>query len=215
VAEADASSTMKHVVIVGLGNPGIRYAKTRHNMGYLVVKALAERSGFPFRNEPRFNGYAAKGVIAQTMVHLLLPTTYMNLSGIAIQRYLNFYKFGPQQAIIVTDDVALDYGELRVRDSGTSGGHNGLKSVEAALGTRDYVRLRMGVGASQPSQTGGLSLADYVLEPFTGTEMASLKEFINKGVEVLEQLIKEPITRVMNATNKKQKGKLGEEKHES
>lgn len=203
------------LVVVGLGNPGVRFANTRHNMGFLVVKALAKKWGCPFHMETRFESYIATRRIGGMTIHLLMPTTYINLSGIALQKYLSFYRYGPQNVIIVADDVALGYGELRVRDRGSSGGHNGLKSVEAVLGTKEYIRVRMGVGNPKDIPESDISLADYVLGQFTASEVAYLDGFINKGVQILEQLISEPITRVMNATNKKQKGKLGEEKHES
>jgi PTH1 family peptidyl-tRNA hydrolase len=206
----------QQVVIVGLGNPGIKYARTRHNIGYLVVKALSKRWGIQLQNETRFSGHVAKGFRGELVVHLLLPTTYMNRSGIAVQQYLHYYKLGPQDLIVVTDDVALAFGELRVREQGTSGGHNGLKSVEAALGTKEYKRVKMGVGSPLDHPEGAQILADYVLAPFTPEETASLTRFIDEGVEVVERLLEEPVAKVMNAINKKQQeqGKLGEEKNE-
>lgn len=187
---------MKTKVLVGLGNPGVEYEMTRHNIGYLVIKAFARQMGWHFKEEKRFNAFAAKGVIEQQAVHLLLPTTYMNRSGLAVRSYLDFFKLNPSAVIGVVDDIALPFGRLRVKPMGSSGGHNGLKSLEACLGTSHYVRLRMGIG-----HPGQKILADYVLEPFNQEELQHLVAFIDRAVTVLHNLVKEDVGQVMNKVN--------------
>lgn len=191
------NTTPPYFVFVGLGNPGFQYEKTRHNIGFLVLKAFGERVGLQFKEDKHFNAYVAKGVVEGVLVHLVLPQTYMNLSGIALKRYLDYYKLETSHVVTVVDDVALAFGQIRLRLTGTSGGHNGLKSVEAQLGTTHYKRLRMGIG-----HQGQQQLADYVLAPFNKEENEQLEPFISRGVEVLQRLLKESMARVMNAINK-------------
>lgn len=191
----------KHVVVVGLGNPGSTYAMTRHNMGYLIVQAFAHALGWNFKEDKQFIARVAKGKIGEVIIHLLLPQTYMNESGQSLRRYLDYYKLAPKNVIVVTDDVDLDFGHIRVRNMGSAGGHNGLKSIQAYLQTHHYVRLRMGIG--RDNQQG--KLADYVLDAFSNEEKEHLPEFISEGVKILQRLISEEVTVVMNSVNKRQK----------
>lgn len=184
-------------VIAGLGNPGKNYELTRHNLGFLVVEVLAEKLGWEFRESKEFNSRVAKGKIAENTVYLLLPQTYMNESGRAVRQFLNFYKIPPSSLVVVADDVAIPFGETRLRRMGSSGGHNGLKSIELHLGTRDYPRLRMGVG----SEFTNMSLADHVLSGFTADELSRLPDFVKKGATALERLMTESIAHVMNSNN--------------
>ncbi|MGZ3632973.1 MAG: aminoacyl-tRNA hydrolase [Parachlamydiaceae bacterium] len=186
-----------HYVVVGLGNPGQKYEFTRHNIGYLVGKALARVLGFTLKEEKRFHALVAKGRYQGKVLHLVLPLTYMNASGRAVEAYLNFYKLGPKALIVVCDDVELPFGQLRLRAKGSSGGHNGLKSIESHLGTRDYLRLKMGVGKELQSAT----LAEYVLDLFKPEELANLETFIVKAMEVVKSLMSEPEAIVMNKVN--------------
>lgn len=151
----------------------------------MVVEKLAELDGFSFNDNRSFNSLIAKGRKDGCEIHCLLPQTYMNESGWAVRQYLDYYKITPAQLIVVCDDVALDFGFLRFRCQGSAGGHNGLKSIEAYLGTNSYKRLRMGVGSKGEKQT----LADYVLSDFNAVEMAALDEFVLKGVAVLKENI--------------------------
>lgn len=191
----------KQVVVVGLGNPGSNYAMTRHNMGYLVVQALAHALGWNFKEDKQFISSVTKGKIDGIVIHLLLPQTFMNESGQALRRYLDYYKLAPRNVVVVTDDVDLDFGQLRVRNMGSPGGHNGLKSIQAYLQTQHYVRLRMGIGRDR--QKG--ILADYVLDTFSKEEKECLPEYILEGMKVLKRLIGEEVTVVMNSVNKRQK----------
>jgi PTH1 family peptidyl-tRNA hydrolase len=169
---------------------------TRHNVGYLVIQAYAHRLGWSLKEDRRFNARVAKGVLSDQTVHLLLPLTYMNLSGNAIRRYADYFKISLHSLLIVTDDIALPFGQLRLRSMGSAGGHNGLKSVEVSLGTTHYKRLRIGIG-----HPGEKMLAHYVLETFSPLEQQELPIFIDRGVEVLQRLLKESFSHVMNSIN--------------
>lgn len=210
-------SSLKQRVIIGLGNPGKKYEHTRHNLGYLAVQWFAEKEGWTFREEKQFDAYVAKGVVDTTQVHLLLPTTYMNESGRALRRYLDFFKLSPAHVLVVADDIALEYGEMRLRRMGSPGGHNGLKSIEAHLGTREYVRLRLGIGQNTTEK----DLTDYVLDRFSPTEWEELPKLLVRAADVLHRLMRESIAHVMNIVNTKIKQKTRpqvegqENKHES
>lgn len=198
----------KDYVIVGLGNPGKKYELTRHNMGYLVVQGLARKMGLVLRDDRTMCAFTAKGQSGDATLHLLLPTTYMNDSGRAVRRYLDYYKLTPAGLVVVVDDIALPFGEMRIRERGSAGGHNGLKSIESHVGTHHYVRLRMGIGdhrqSDEPSEASA-TLIDYVLGNFTSQERSKLEEFIDGGTQVLMRIASEPIARVMNAVNTKRK----------
>lgn len=193
----------KQYLIVGLGNPGKKYAMTRHNLGYLVVQAFSREQGMSFKEEPHFNAVVAKGKVEGATVHLLLPLTYMNASGEAVRRYMDYYHLAPRHLRVVSDDIALDFGTMRVRNVGSAGGHNGLKSIQAYIHTEHYVRLRMGVGRVGQQEHQPITLADYVLDTFTADENQHLSAFVERGVAVLKRLISEEVSVVMNAVNKK------------
>lgn len=197
----------KQMVIVGLGNPGKEYALTRHNMGYLVVQAFANAHGWTFKEERSFEAYIAKGTVEGITIHMLLPTTYMNLSGRAVKRYLEYYKIPHDKIVVVVDDIAFAFGEMRLRTMGSSGGHNGLKSIQHELETQHYVRLRIGIGMELAHKT----LADHVLDTFTAEEKVELPTILNSAVAVLKRLINEPVSTVMSAVNARQKSKQEEE----
>jgi peptidyl-tRNA hydrolase, PTH1 family len=184
------------LLFVGLGNPGLQYALTRHNLGFLVVEGFAKDMGLSLKADRRFNARVAKGIEENIAIHLLLPMTYMNLCGVAVGRYIDYFKVPLNHVMIVTDDISLAFGKLRLRSMGSAGGHNGLRSVEAHLGTSHYMRLRMGIG-----HPGEQMLANYVLEAFSQTEQQELPAFIDRGVEVLKRLLKESFSRVMNSVN--------------
>jgi len=171
---------------------------TRHNLGWLVIEAFARKQGWSFKQDRHFDARMAKGIIAEKTIQLVLPTTYMNLSGIALRRILDFYKLDAHSLIVVTDDIALSFGEIKLKMVGGAGGHKGLKSIEEQLGGEHYVRLRMGIG--HPGQN---VMADYVLDRFSQDELKQLEPFVDKGVGVLERLITESVSRVMNSVNER------------
>lgn len=200
----------RKIVFVGLGNPGKKYANTRHNYGFKVVEALAGTLGLVLHENKHYHAMTAKGRVQETEVHLLLPLTFMNASGQAVRQYLDYYKLMPRQIVVVCDDTALEFGQLRLRPQGSSGGHNGLRSVALHLGTERFARLRMGIG----SKSGSQPLADYVLSDFSAEEKTLLDEYIKEGADALQSLITETIARVMGRVNTKltfQTSKEGQE----
>ena len=188
-------------VIVGLGNPGKDYERTRHNVGWMVVDHLADVWHFaPWRRDGEAR--VASGIAASEPVRLVKPQTYMNLSGGTLRPYLRRTGWSPQRDLLVlVDDVALPLGHLRFRASGSSGGHNGLKSIEGALGHRDYARLRIGIAPPSDRRRG--DLADYVLNDFGKAEMKEIQELMPTFVEAAELWIREGIEKVMNRFNRK------------
>lgn len=187
---------MEQRLVVGLGNPGKRYEMTRHNMGFLFIKALIEKYGWSFKRGERFLGAFVKGWVRQVCVHLLMPTTYMNESGKSVRKYCDFFKIEPQQVIVVSDDISLDFGRMRLRERGSSGGHNGLKSIELHLSTDRYCRLRLGVGSDKRKD-----LSDFVLEDFSKDEKERLQSFFSKAVEIVDRWFDEDIFLLMNEAN--------------
>src|SRR5579871_3286681 len=131
----------KGLLIVGLGNPGKQYCQTRHNMGFEVVRAFAREHGFAFKGVSSLMGELAIGQIGEQKLFLLLPTTFMNESGYAVRKCIDYYQVPIDHLLVVSDDVALDVGQMRIRMKGSACGHNGLKSIEAHLGTSYYMRL--------------------------------------------------------------------------
>lgn len=184
-------------LVVGLGNPGKKYADTRHNVGFKVVEKLAEEMGFSLKKSADFHGLYAKGEWKGVTTHLLLPDTYMNESGVAVQSVAHFYKLIPAEIVVVMDDVHLPFGTLKVKAKGSDGGHNGLKSIESHLGSNYYPRLKCGIGDERDG-----SLADHVLSRFKPEEEEKLPQFIVEAVRVLKTLICDDIQAVMNAVNR-------------
>jgi PTH1 family peptidyl-tRNA hydrolase len=183
-------------VIVGLGNPGKEYERTRHNVGWWVVDHLADVWHF---DSWRKDGDArvANGIVNGVKVRLVKPLTYMNLSGSVLRPYLRrpFWS-AATDLMIVVDDVALPLGKYRFRAKGSSGGHNGLKSIEGTIKSQEYARLRIGIGPDDPSRRG--DLADYVLDTVGKREEATIRELFPIFTEALELWLKDGIVRVMN-----------------
>lgn len=184
-------------LVVGLGNPGKKYADTRHNIGFMVVEKLAEEWAVPLKKEAIFHGRYAKREFYGQPIHLLLPETYMNDSGYAVQSVKNYYKLLACDIIVVADDIHLPFGTLRVKPKGSAGGHNGLVSIEKHLGTNYYPRLKCGIGDEREG-----TLADHVLERFKPQEREELPNFIEEAVKVLKSLLHDDINKVMNAVNR-------------
>jgi PTH1 family peptidyl-tRNA hydrolase len=185
-------------VIVGLGNPESRYAKTRHNAGFMVVDRLAARHapGEPLRS--RFHAGTVEARIGSARCVLVKPTTYVNRSGLSVSEAMAFYKADPaSDLVVITDDVALEPGEIRIRASGGTGGHNGLVDIERALGRTDYSRIRIGIGATPPM----MNQADYVLGRFTPEEWESVDPAIDRAADAAECIVSEGVTPAMNKFN--------------
>ena len=189
---------LKTYLIVGLGNPGTPYENTRHNIGFKVVRDFAERHGMKFRKEARLHGELAEGKGEKGKIILLLPMTYMNNSGRAVQACIHYFKLVPEDIVVVVDDVAFNFGELRLKKEGSPGGHNGLKSIEEHLKTSSYPRLRIGIGAPKRQ-----ILSDYVLEKFSERERKDLPEVLSQATDVLDLWIEKGIQVAMTEGNKK------------
>jgi PTH1 family peptidyl-tRNA hydrolase len=186
-------------VVVGLGNPGAEYADTRHNAGFILADALADRWQLAFRRASRAR--VVSGTVAGQPLFLIKPHTYMNDSGAALLPLLDQPDWDPaRDLLILVDDGALPLGTYRMRARGSSGGHNGLESIEAALGSRTYARLRIGIGPIPPEVT---DLAGWVLAPFTDQEAGTLTDLLPQMGDAVECWIAEGIERAMNRFNKK------------
>lgn len=183
-------------LIVGLGNPGKTYDGTRHNVGFAALNKLAQKHGLEFKKEPTFKGSLAKGKIGEDPVLLLMPLTYMNLSGEAVALVMHYYQIDLSRLLILTDDAALPFGQLRMRINSGTGGHNGLKSVEESLQTQRYPRLRIGVG-----DPAGGDLADYVLAKFSKEEEKLLPGVLDRAVQAVEIWLDKGLTSAMNFAN--------------
>ena len=187
-------------LIVGLGNPGLKYAKTRHNLGFMVLKAFAKKQGWSFKRERLFQGEIARGEYGEEKVYLLLPTTYMNLSGSSARKAVENYEISFEDTLsflVVVDDVHTKFGKMRLRPKGGTGGHKGLKSLEQHLKSQNYPRLRMGVGATDLPEEAEVVLEKYVLSKFTSLERQQLPEFIGRGVAIIETWLDQGIEPAM------------------
>ncbi len=184
--------------IIGLGNPGEAYAGTRHNVGFWVVSLLAQRHAIPL-NHHRYNARYGHGEIAGVPVLLVQPMTFMNRSGEAVRPLLKAHQLTPQQMLVVYDDVALPLGTLRLRPRGSAGGHNGMRSIIAVLGTEEFPRLRIGIGA--PPE--GMDTADYVLSPFDEHEKPLMRQMLEHAADACEAWLTEPIEQVMSRFNRR------------
>ena len=182
--------------IIGLGNPGMKYAGTRHNIGFDAVTAIADKYNLSINNK-KFKGVYADGHIAGEKVLLVQPQTFMNLSGECVREVADFYKLNPDEIIIICDDINLDVGRLRIRKKGSAGGHNGLKNIIAHLGTEEFPRIRVGVG----EKTEGWDLADYVLARFDKDFEPVIREALANVVGAVETWISEGIDAAMNRFN--------------
>lgn len=180
------------VLIVGLGNPGTAYDMTRHNAGHDVVCAFAKDQGWEFKSNSTISGKVAKGSFHGVKTHLLLPSTYMNHSGIAVRKALEYFGVNVSTLLVIADDIFIPFGALRLREKGSAGGHNGLKSVESSLMTSEYHRLRVGVGNIRLC-----SLEEHVLSRFTDLEFKQLPEIINNALAVIDFWIEGDIGRAI------------------
>ena len=183
-------------VIIGLGNPGMKYAGTRHNIGFDTVTALADKYNIKINNK-KFSGLIGDGFIGGEKVLLVQPQTYMNLSGECVGQIADFFKIEPENLIVICDDINLDTGRLRIRAKGSAGGHNGLKNIIAHLGTEAFPRIRVGVG----EKTEGWDLADYVLARFSKDDEPVMREAIKNAVGAVETWISDDIGTAMNRFN--------------
>ncbi|MGH2411645.1 MAG: aminoacyl-tRNA hydrolase [Chloroflexota bacterium] len=182
-------------LVVGLGNPGRRYAPTRHNIGFRMVELLVARHGAP-RWRSEHQAETCRILIEGVPVLVAKPQTFMNESGRAVKALLSHYKIAPERLLIISDDLDLPFARLRLRARGSAGGHNGLRSINAALGTPDYARLRVGIG--RPTEGEPL---EWVLSPFSLVEEKELPLLCENGVTIVEAVARDGILAAMNQFN--------------
>ena len=184
-------------LIVGLGNPGPQYRWTRHNLGFLALEALCSRQKVLLRNSASNHGMLAKAVINDLECSLLMPMTFMNNSGLSVKKMADRQGVAPEDILIVCDDLSLSFGKLRLRSSGSAGGHNGLKSIINDLGSNQFARLRLGVDAPK----NAAETVDYVLSDFTPAEKKALPDLINHALDCVTCWVTEGAKAAMNQFN--------------
>ena len=184
-------------LLVGLGNPGSKYESTRHNMGFLAVDKLAELEHFKF-NKLRFKAWTATATLGGEKVLVMKPQTYMNLSGEAVGEAARFYKIPPEHVLVISDDISLPLGKLRIRASGSAGGHNGLKNIIQHLGTDQFPRIKVGVGMPDNAD---YDIADWVTGRPMGAEQKPLMEALDKAVAAVPVLIRDGVEKAQNKFN--------------
>lgn len=186
-------------IIVGLGNPGRDYENTRHNIGFDVIDKLAEQENIGVL-EKKHKAVIGKGVMAGEKCILAKPQTFMNLSGESVRALLDYYKADETaDLIVISDDISLDVGQLRIRKKGSAGGHNGLKNIIAHLGHDTFMRVKMGVG----EKPKGWDLADYVLGHFSPREREAMEEAVERAADAVRMMIAEDADAAMNEFNRK------------
>ena len=183
-------------VVVGLGNPGEEYETTRHNIGYRVAEEILARHGHPYE-EHRARSLVCRAKFDGTAVLVARPLTFMNRSGAAVAALLVHAEAGPEDLLVICDDLYLDFGTIRLRPRGSHGGHNGLLSIIETLGTREFARLRVGVGPAEP----GSPHADFVLAPFRRREQGRLPELVRLAADCAETAVLLGVTSAMNRFN--------------
>ena len=183
-------------LVVGLGNPGEEYETTRHNVGYRVVQEIRTRRGLPYE-ERRARSIVSRVRIDGAAALVARPQTFMNRSGTAVAALLALAEAGPEDLLVVCDDLYLDFGTIRLRASGSHGGHNGLLSIIETLGTRAFARLRVGVGPAEP----GVPHADFVLASFRRREQTRLPDLVRQAADCAEMAVLQGVTAAMNRYN--------------
>ncbi len=192
-------SSDNRYLIVGLGNPGSDYARTRHNIGFMTIERLLAKLGVSLSLK-KFNGMYTKAQYNGREVYLLEPLTYMNLSGSAVRDLAGYFRIPTSNIIVIFDDMDLALGQLRIRMKGSAGSHNGMKSVITCLGTEDFTRIRVGIG-----NHGIVDAKDYVLGKFTGEEMEALGPSLDRAAEAALEIIDSGVEKTMSKFNESRK----------
>jgi PTH1 family peptidyl-tRNA hydrolase len=183
---------------VGLGNPGPKYAMNRHNVGFMALDVFASRHGFTWK-AAKTKAEWAEGIVSGEKVVLIKPTTYMNLSGEAVRFFLDDYHYDPEDLVVLYDDLDTEFGAIRLRYKGGPGGHNGIKSIIAHLGTSEFKRVRIGISRPEP----GIDIADYVLSDFPRADRDELKQVLEQVADAMEHMLTEPFDKVMAQYNRR------------
>lgn len=187
-------------LIVGLGNPGTKYDRTRHNIGFDVVDLLAQYWHISLSDQKKFHGLFGEGLAASGKIRLLKPQTYMNNSGQAMRAVIDWYKLPPESVLVIYDDMDLPLGKLRLRLSGSAGGHNGMKSAIAHLGTPKFPRLRLGIGSAKTEQSDKDTVS-HVLGKFAPQEAAVMTDAVQLAADAIEYSLKHGIEKAMSLFN--------------
>ena len=201
MTEATTASPVIPQLIVGLGNPGTKYDRTRHNIGFEAIDALAKAWQISLVENRKFQGFFGEGVAAgRVKIRLLKPTTYMNNSGQAIRAVTDWYKLPPDSVLVIYDDMDLPVGKLRLRLSGSAGGQNGMKSAIAHLGTQSFPRLRIGIGSAKSPEASGEAVS-HVLGRFSAREAEVIAEVLHLVVGAVELSLKQGVDKAMSLYN--------------
>ncbi len=184
-------------LIVGLGNPGPEYAKTRHNIGFRCLDIVADKLGCAI-DKGKFQGLYGVTSYHGNKIYLLKPLTYMNLSGRSVLQLSAYFQIPPERIIVLFDDISLEPGRMRVRGNGSAGGHNGIKSIIQELGSQDFPRVKIGVGAKPHPD---FDLAAWVLSPFTASEEKALAVSLENGARAVLTILEEGVSQAANAYN--------------
>jgi len=193
-------------LIAGLGNPGIKYQLSRHNMGFLVLEALAEKQNIEIRQK-KFDSFLGKGTLSGTTVMMAKPQTFMNLSGAAIKKLLGYFKIDLSDLIVVHDDLDLPFNSIRIKAGGGHGGHKGLISIIDSLGRSDFIRVRLGIGKPERKEM----VEGYVLEHFTNDEIKILPDILTRACDAVVEVISSGTQPAMNQFNIRMNNKSNEE----
>ena len=185
-------------LIVGLGNPGSKYKGTRHNVGFLAVERLADLWAASWSEEKKFKARMSRAVLDEKAIHLCEPLTYMNLSGETVEAVIDYYRIETARMLVIVDDANIELGEVRLRIDGSTGGHNGLGSIEQHLATPEYPRLRIGVG--RPAEIRQ-ELSSHVLGPFAAGEMVILGKVLDRVVQQVQCWLQHGAEQAMNEFN--------------
>ncbi len=182
-------------LIAGLGNPGAKYHNNRHNIGFMVVDELARRWGVTYRE--KFKGFHGKGLMRSTDIHLLKPQTFMNVSGVSVGAAASFFKQGPENVIVIHDELDLDYGVVRLKRGGGHAGHNGLRSIFSHYG-KDFARVRVGIGRPR-----GENVTSHVLGDFSKDELPQLGAVVDLAADAVERVVEDGLVPAMNDINQR------------
>jgi len=188
-------------LIVGLGNPGKEYELTRHNFGFCVVDQIAAKENIKFVRSSRYQGFLGQGTIAGKKVLILKPTTYMNNSGVAVKNLALQKEIALENILVICDDFHLEFGQIRLKSKGSDGGHNGLASIIDHLKTKDFARLRLGIGEPK----GHREVSDFVLSSFSRGELKQIEKIIEKGADCCIAFLTVKLNQAMSLFNTKNK----------
>ena len=188
-------------IVIGLGNPGLKYKFTRHNIGFRIVDGLAQDIETEFKKVKSYYSLISRGMINNHKIMLVKPQTFMNLSGRAVTRVASYYKIPLQDLLIVYDDLNLELGQIRIRKKGSAGGHKGMESIMQYLHSEEIPRLRIGIGS--PSVNFNFDCVSYVLSNFNGDEENKIKEIIKLSTKAIKTVIEEGFEKAMRKYNRK------------